>query len=173
MLAGFLFTALLQSVHPPQTICRKDQLGREFDGDAVPGIELPAGLRTGMSRDEVAQAAPKLSLYEIRTRTELFPGLAFRAAANLERKGKGLGGVTFQGTAREAPIDDLSRRFGTPVKVGEQRLTEPFAPLRIRSTDLRRLKTLKWCDGLKVFVMHLDDDQFTLVATAERSLKRR
>lgn len=173
MLIPLVLASVQISADLPRTICREDQLGREYIGDALPGVELLAGVKTGMSKDDVKRIAPKLSVYENSTRVELFPGLSFLGVANYDRAPKGASGITLRGPVPKAPIEELNKRYGLPIKVDDKTVTEPFEPLGIRSFGVQRLQTLKWCDGPRVFVMHLGNDAFRLVVTAERAPKKR
>jgi hypothetical protein len=141
---------------PPSTRCG-GELGRELTGYIIPGVPLLAGIRSGMSKDEVRRLAPRLSLFESGQRLELFPGLSFRATALFRNYVDGeIEYIRLSGSWRETPIEALTVHYGKPIT------------LDTAHWGRDRVRVLKWCDGKRVFILTDRADSFGLIVTAER-----
>ncbi len=140
----------------PRTQCG-GRLGSEFTGYVIPGVPLIAGIRTGMSREQVKRIAPRLDLFESRQRLELFPGVSFRATAMYrDIYYGGLEWVRLFGASREAPIEALTARYGEPIQLDSA------------NSGIYRVRVLKWCEGQRVFVLTERSYDFSIAITSER-----
>ena len=158
------YSANTDSSQVRKTQCKDEQPAYKFEDKVIPSVELLAGIQTGMTREEVKRVAPGLSIFEGRKRLELFEGISFGAKVAYEdnSRAKGVYAITLTGDPRSAPIDALTERYGSPMKLG----------IELRGMDTPgfgagRVETFQWCDGPRVFILSKDDDQFELIVTAE------
>lgn len=148
------------------TQCDPTQLGRELRGEVTPGIPLPGGVWTGMSRSEARRAAPRL--VNGHQQLELFPGVSFRARATFPNFSKPLSGVEFTGRSSDAPLADLTRRFGLPIRVDVVLRQVELPGGNIPRYRTERITVDKWCDGPLVYVLQRSLEEFQLEITAAR-----
>jgi hypothetical protein len=157
-----------------RTACDPSQLGREFSGRAIPGIPLLAGIQTGISKGDAKRIWPRMvGGSEL---VELLPGLFL--AGKIEFQGRArptVSSIRFMGSPVRAPVQELTAHFGSPIEIDSSSTSYEFpgetTPISHRPRITERFKSLKWCDGLRQFVLRVDDDIFTLSIMGPREAR--
>ena len=165
--AGFCLLLLIASGAPAaeqRTACDPSQLGREFSGMAVPGFPLLAGIQTGISKGDAKRISPRMvGRTEL---VELLPGLYLPGKIGFQGRSRPtVSSIEFMGSPARAPVQELTAHFGSPIEIDASSTSYEFpgetTPITHRPRVTERIKSLKWCDGLRQFVLRIDDDIFT------------
>jgi hypothetical protein len=143
------------------------KLGYEYEGDVIPGIEIYPGIFTGMSREEAKRVRP--DLVGRQATVELFPRKRMVGQISFENYRKhGVADIDFKGPPFDAPTEELTQRFGKPLKIdfgtaGIQQFNHWMPGPR------ERFEVLKWCDGRRIYVMRTDEEGFELTISGPRT----
>jgi hypothetical protein len=167
VLAAFPATAMSQSSEP-ESRCKSLEPGNEFKGNAEPGVPLLSGIVSGMSKEEVKAFAPQLASRS--GRIQLLPGLSLPGKILFDRRSR-VSSILFTGSPARAPVEALTARFGSAIILDVRHRVEEIPSSNVPIIQRRlydRSRTLKWCDGPRMFFMHLNDDEFRLRITGPR-----